>query len=485
MNYSLPITYEDGYIPKGNRNVRNCISYGEVNISITETDRGEAPVVHVAGNTDLPDESSRREKEFTGTFRSEGNFVSEIVEYQGTYYSSVFPVDEFPGRVGEETALNPFYSRFQYFGDSQPSLKLVPGGCRIEQYGDTPDRSDIEAGNTEVRKWVDNYERAASFVKNRAQDLLIVDGKVHVKVSEPVLAIVYAGNNNLPCLIVAEALKNNHFGGDHGNNDHDTLRFGLDEIDLARSFLKLDNGVDCTDIKHVSPESVLFRNDDRRLFSAAETVIRKTKKFVGSTNRDFAKAWNRLHLALRPGALSTQVLDEIQNFLDCCDTYGEDIFRNATNKEVGENFWESTRNGPDNPMRGIQFLRLTMDFWNKRVSSNLDWTENSIGMAPFVEGDLVTREVTNARELFRTIDTLGADVGLANSVLSGNGHAIVISDRKGPVSLARVEPGADSAFEVKELYSRREKYVEASRQLIETRLAEESETLALSLPAFG
>ncbi|MTH95836.1 hypothetical protein [Roseibium sp. RKSG952] len=479
MKFTLPITFEDGYVPKGARNSRPCLSHGSVEIEIVEVDRVEAPIIHIVGNIkpDIP-MTSRTMNDFTGTFRAEGNFTSEVVLYEGEYYSSLFDVEEMEDRIREENRLNPFYGEGSYAG-----LALGPKGTKIGVYKNI-ERRDIEAGKTEIRKWIENYDTAASLVTGRARDLIIVDGKVHTKVGEPVLSIAYAGIGSQKCvLVVGEAIKSSarNFGGDLGNDDFNTLRFGLDEIDLARSFLSRENGIDCTVIKHVSADMVTFRNDDRRLFNAAKYALSRTRNFVPTSNREFAFVWNRLHMALRPGRLSQQSISAIRDFLECCAgkiaeyQKGADVVYGTSGWSLSETSFDDT----------VTSLVEALKAWDDRADSDLDWMDSSMGFESRIDGGLLFREVTNARDLYRVSRSMGGDNRLADAVLSGDGFAILIEDKAGPYALARATSTPDGGYEICEMQSKIARYEERFRKMIEAMLPEDDAVLSVDMTAMG
>jgi hypothetical protein len=323
-------------------------------------------------------------------------------------------------------------------------------------------------------------------VKARARDLIIVDGKLHTKVDEPVLSIDHAGDDSKCVLVVGEALKSSslNFGGDFGNNDFNTLRFGLDEIDLARSFLSEENGIDCTVIKHVSADMVTFRNDDRRLFNAAKHALSSTKKFVPTSNREFAFAWNRLHMALRPGCLSQQSISAIRNFLDCC---AEEIAEYQKSGDVvyGTSGWSSSETSFNNPVKNVAALVEALKAWDERADSDLDWMDSSMGFDPRLAGGLLFREITNARDLYRASRSMGGDNRIADAVLSGDGFAIVMEDKTGPYALARATPTPDGGYEIAEMQYKNARYEQHFRNMIEAMLPEDDAVLSVDMPAMG
>lgn len=483
MKFTLPITYQDDYIPKGLRTPRHCTSQGSVEVEIAEVERSEAPIIHIVGNTtpDIPRESAIRD-DFTGTFRADGEFTSEVVLYEGEYYSSLFDIDELEERVREENGLNPFYSEGTY-SHSEGSLPLGPGDTKVSIY-EPQSRADIENSSLEVREWIDNYDTAASLIAARARDLIIVDGKLHAKVDEPVLSIDHAGRGSQYCvLVVGEAVKKSAigFGGDFGHNDRSSLRFGLDEVDLAREFLAKENGIDCTVLKHVSSDVVLFRNDDRRLFDAAKHVISSTKNFVATTDREFAVAWNRLHMSLRPGHLSQQSLSAIREFLDCCADDIADYEKRS--REASGTSGLSSGDSWNNPEKAVAWLVDALTSWDQKTESDLDWMETAMGFEARFGGGLLFREITNARDLFRASRSVDGDISMADAVVSGNGFAIVVEDKSGPYALARAIPSPEGGYEIAEIKSKSDRYEDQFRSMIENMLPEDDALLSVDIPA--
>jgi len=313
-------------------------------------------------------------------------------------------------------------------------------------------QADAEARFGPFRKWEDESVRTINAIKDRFNELFIVDGWVYELVGEPVIEI-YGDHerDQLSLRVVQERDPVSNYRAIYDDRSASGYpRFGLDELERAREIAQViasEKGApfeEALNIELVSPWEVRFRGESEFILNISERVLKFGKEHLGELDGNFGLAWHDLASSLYVrDSVTPRLIDALQRMA----AMGSAMFKRNEKGQIGKS-WLS-----DNEEGLADSIAFAMNLWESRNHRGFEWTDKALCKASTFSDSGFAYEITSLTQASMFAENLGVPLTkfdeLTTEAAGGRGHLIGIADGNGPLAAIFVIEGDDGPEAVK------------------------------------
>lgn len=441
--FTLPTFYASNYVLPKKRNENTVLMKEFVDVEIKDVPAEDAPAVFSIKDGNRPADAYL-------SFGASGGVPCLVRKFDGRLYAKRWHVDEVVSGI-EKAEIEEDYSRKfgnligGHYKDDEGSVRI--GLERSSSDVVVTSRAAAEDKWGPFRKWDDELHRTVHAIKDRCDELIVVDGWVHERVGEPVIAIDFDHDKNGYTLrVVQERDVVSKYLSIYDDRARSKLpRFGLDEIDRARMVAETMfadakfSFEDALSVEINAPWEIRFRGESELVRDIAEDVAKFGREHLSEVDGNFGLAWHDLVSAMYVrDAVTPNLIDAMQR-MDSMGPAG--IFKRDEDGKI-EKFWQAKDEGAI-----WERVSFAMKMWSGRNHRGFEWVDEALRISSTYGVGNFAYEINSLVSAAKVAAALGISPDtldeLTTEAAAGRGHVIAIDDKSGPVAVVFVIAGDD------------------------------------------